>query len=167
MVGVSIRIEGDMEVGNKLAAAAARLASPRDLWARIGLALLNSTKVRFEQEQDPDGNPWPKSIRVLTQGGKTLNNSGHLTGSLAFEANDDGVAVGTNAIYAAVHQFGATITAKSSTGLMFRIGDRWIRKQSVDIPRRAFLGLSDDDEVQILDIAGAFVTEPLGGADAR
>ena len=167
MTGVAIRLEGASEATRKLGAAAARLEHPRALWEDVGRSLVLSTQQRFEQEQDPQGNPWPASIRVLTQGGKTLTDSAAMRNSITFEASDSGVAVGTNAIQAAVHQFGAVIKAKSADGLKFKIGDRWITKQSVEIPRRAFLGLSDDDETELLAIAADFVLEPVGGADAR
>lgn len=167
MTGISIRIEGDRELVAKLSAAAARLEHPRGMWEEIGFRQVLATQLRFEAERDPDGNRWPASIRVLTEGGKTLTDSGALRNSIKHEASDTGVAVGTNAIQAAVHQFGATIRAKSDAGLSFRIGENWITKDSVEIPRRAFLGLSVDDEQEVIEIAGDFVLASLGEAHAR
>ncbi len=167
MSGVSIRIEGGEATGQRLASAAAQLESPRALWDEIGRAMVVSTQQRFETETEPDGTPWPASIRVLTQGGKTLTDTAAMRNSITHEASNDSVAWGTNAIHAAVHQFGATIRAKTSAGLRFRIGERWITKDSVQIPRRAFIGLSGDDEIEIVDIAQEFMAMALGGADAR
>ena len=31
----------------------------------IGAAMVASTQLRFEDERDPDGNPWPPSIRAF------------------------------------------------------------------------------------------------------
>lgn len=167
MTGVSIRINGAKDVGARLAKAAARLEHPRSLWEEIGRSQVLATQMRFEMERDPEGNPWPPSIRVLVEGGKTLTDSARFKNSVTHEASDAGVAIGTNAIQAAVHQFGATIRAKSDAGLTFKIGGHWINKASVEIPRRSFLGLSAEDEANVMEIAGAYVTEPLGGADAR
>ncbi|MPN64483.1 hypothetical protein SDC9_212258 [bioreactor metagenome] len=78
--------------------------------------------------------------------------------SIKSKADASGLAVGTNKIYAKTHQFGEdgrkiTIKAKSSRGLIFKIGDRWIRKSQVTvqvkIPARPFLGLSEEDLIEI------------------
>ena len=166
MAGVSIRIEGSEEVGRRLAATAARLEHPRALWEQIGNAGQVQTQLRFEREQDPDGKIWPRSIRSLLTGGKTLSNSGDLKNKISYEASDTGVAIGSNAIYAAIHQFGGRIEAKTPAGLMFRIAGQWVRKHFVDIPRRAFLGISPDDAEAFIEKADEYVADPLGGAGA-
>lgn len=81
------------------------------------------------------------------------------------------VEVGSNVLYARVHQFGATIRAKSGEYLRFRIGDRWARKQQVTIQPRPFLGLSDDDSTELVKIEDdllkrAWEGERFTGADA-
>lgn len=129
---------------------------PAGLYDEIGMALVAATQNRFEKEIDPDGNPWPVSLRAAYSGGKTLTDTARLRGSITHEATDSGVAVGTNLIYAAIHQMGGRITAKTKRGLRFRaLGNGgWVNKQSVDIPRRAFLGLDAEDEKEIADIVG-------------
>lgn len=162
MTGVSIRIDGAAEVGRQLAATAARLAQPRALWEEIGRIGVLQTQERFEFERDPQGLAWPASIRVLVEGGKTLSDSGRMKASVTYEATGAGVAIGTNAIQAAVHQFGGRITAKTERGLIFKVAGNWARKMFVDMPRRAFLGLSPDNEAELIEAAEAYVAVPLG-----
>jgi phage gpG-like protein len=49
------------------------------------------------------------------------------------------VIVGTNVVYAAIHEFGGTITPKNAKWLVFKIGDQWVMTDSVDIPARPYL----------------------------
>jgi phage gpG-like protein len=62
------------------------------------------------------------------------------------------VVVGTNAPYAGVHQRGATIRAKPGKRLAFRIGRATIFARSVTIPARPFLGVSQEDREEIVEI---------------
>lgn len=167
MTGLRLELTGASAAIAALDAAAARLDRPGPMFDEIGRMLTISTQNRFETGIDPDGVAWPYSIRALTTGGKTMVDSTQLVGSITWEASDAGVAVGTNVIYAAVHQLGDTIFAKTDAGLRFRIGETWITKASVTLPQRAFLGIDDDDEAGIVAIAGDFILEPLGGADER
>ncbi len=163
MSGASIRIEGSDEANAALAATAARLDNPRDLYDDIGLLLIASTQKRFETETDPQGSPWPVSLRVQMEGGKTLQDKGHLVNSIVREVHDSGVAVGTNVIYAAIHQHGGVIKAKTAKGLRFRpLGSNAdIIRKSVTMPRRAFLGLDQDDEQGIKQLTELWISEPL------
>lgn len=160
--GVEIRVEGKEVVAQRLKAVAGKLAAPADLYGEIGDALVVSTQQRFEAGRTPDGAPWPQSIRALLTGGRTLRDSGRLANSLTREADGSGVAVGTNVIYAAVHQFGATIRAKRAKSLAFKIGGKTIFKRSVRIPARPFLGLDRDDEKEIDQIASGYLAKGLG-----
>lgn len=136
------------------------------LMAGIGLYLEGATIDRFDQEQAPDGKTWSKSIRAREEGGKTLSDSGQLRGSITSEASGSQVSVGTNKIYAGVHQFGATISAKSAPFLMFNLpGGLGLRKvKEVEIPARPYLGLSGEDEAEILAMAEDYASAAIGGA---
>jgi len=103
----------------------------------IGATLLADAQGNFRSQSDPDGNPWAPTIR----GGNILRDTGRLRNSLTYEVQGDRVTVGTNVLYAPVHQFGATITAKRAPFLVFQVGGRWVRKKSVTIPARPFLGI--------------------------
>ncbi len=151
--GVGIRIDGKDAALAALGRLVARADRPRGMFERIGASLVTSTQRRFEQGEGPDGSPWPPSIRALVEGGKTLIDSARLMSSITHRASDAGVEVGTNVLYAAVQQFGATITAKSAKALRFKVAGRWATKQQVTIPPRPFIGLDQDDEREIVAIA--------------
>jgi len=128
----------------------------------IGMGLEASVRERFaETSTAPDATRWDPSI-ADAEGRKTLVDSGNLADSITHAATRDSVVVGTNVLYAAIHQLGGTIEGKTSRGLRFQIGERWANVASVTIPARPFMGLSDDDESMIL----AEATDWLEGAFA-
>lgn len=161
MAGVRMELEGAEAALAALGEAAARLEQPKGLYDEIGRLLTVSTQHRFETEKDVDGTPWPKSIRVLTEGGKTMTDTSALAGSITWEASDTGVAVGTNVIYAAIHQLGGTIEAKTPGGLRFAVGGGFAVVQSVTMPKRSFLGLDADDEAEIEAAAQDYILAPF------
>jgi len=130
----------------------------------IGTGLVASMTRRFVSQTGPDGAPWAalnpgyaagkKNTRILTE-------SGRLRGSLTFNAGKDSVNAGTNVIYAAIHNFGGTISAKGGGRLAFFIGGRMVRPTSVTIPARPFAGISAEDEVMISDTVTGFVKRHL------
>lgn len=131
----------------------------------IAEALRTNTVERFENEQAPDGASWKKSIRAGREGGLTLTMSGGLKGSINTRASEAGAEVGTNLVYAATHQFGAsgrTIRAKNKPYLAFQVNGRYIRKKqvTVNIPARPFLGISEKDREDIREM----LEEALGEA---
>lgn len=167
MTGVTITLEGFERTIKVLDDAVTQGGNTLELFDAIGAYLVTSTQQRFEREEDPDGTPWPASIRALAEGGKTLTDTARLFQSFTHEASPTGVEVGTNLTYAGVHQFGAVIKAKTDQGLQFRIGDRFVTKESVTIPKRSFLGLDDADETEIAAIVGDWLLPADGGDDAR
>ena len=60
--------------------------------------------------------------------------SGNLRRSITHEAKADFAKVGTNVVYAPVHEFGATIIPKTAKFLRFKVGGRWVRTKKVIIP---------------------------------
>lgn len=131
----------------------------------IAQQLRTSTRLRFRQQKDPEGKAWKPSRRVLESGGVTLTQSARLRNSIRSRADSSSAEVGTNVIYAGRHQFGdkrpITIKAKTSKGLRFKIGGRWITKKQVkvQIPARPFLGISLDDQDEIKAYLEAKVQE--------
>lgn len=121
----------------------------------IAEGLRTSTDENFENESSPQGAAWARTIR----GGKILTKSGTLRNSIHARSSDAGAEVGTNTIYAATHQFGAsrTIRAKNKPFLVFpgQSGGLVRAKQvSIKIPARPFLGISDKDAEEIKSIIG-------------
>lgn len=131
------------------------------LMDEIGAGLVTSTQLRFERGEAPDGSAWTHSIRAREQGGQTLIDSGHLRDSITHAAGPSQVEVGTNVLYAALHQLGGAIKAKAKPRLTFKIGDRFISKAQVTIPARPFIGLSAGDADMVEERAAAFVEEAL------
>lgn len=137
----------------------------------IGEVLIASTKERFVSGTAPDGTPWapktPATIAAYRRRGDTVSTrpligpTGRLGREITATSSSRSVEVGSNLIQSAVMQFGA---AKGAFGRTSRgafgtseVGDPipW-----GNIPARPFLGVSDQDERNILDI----VEEHLQGA---
>lgn len=129
----------------------------------IGEELRTQTLDRFNAQVDPDGQAWKKSIRVNSSGGQTLSDNGDLKNSIKYKASDEGVALGTNKIYAAIHQYGGPIRVKNAKCLKFNIGGRWSSKKEVEIPQRAYLGVSDENLLDINEIIEEHIKEHVEG----
>lgn len=131
----------------------------------IGMEGEESTRLRFETNLAPDGTPWKPSLRAQVKGGKTLVENRYLQDSIHYEL-DGSTAVewGSNLVYAAIHQTGGTITAKNGKGLSFTLatGEHAL-VQSVHIPKREYLGLSEENKGVILEIVGEGMVRALRG----
>ena len=125
---------------------------------RIAQTLTASAKERFVDETDPEGNKWKKGVK---NGGQTLTLSGLLRRSITNTSDDKTAVIGTNRIYAGIHQFGGVITAKKSKYLRFKINGREVFAKSVVIPARPFLGVSETDKDAVKDELNTLLTEAL------
>lgn len=136
----------------------------------IGSVLINGARERISDTNvGPDGVAWPKSFRVESgQGGKTLHDSGTLLASIVSLAGPREVAVGSNLIYAGVHQTGATIRPKVAGALFFTLPDGTeVVAGEVTIPARPYLGISESEAEDIREVVGLYFGQLLsGGADA-
>jgi phage virion morphogenesis protein len=128
-----------MESLNGLSDKLADLTAPM---TAIGEYLLLSTDEHFEKEVDPAGVPWKpdspytidfkkKNNRIL----KILQSTGRLRNSIAYAADATSVTLGTNVPYAPDHQLGLDGKTK-----------------------REFLGVSEADELVILEIIQDYLT---------
>ena len=104
--------------------------------AAIADLMRSETVLNFETERGPDGTPWLPSQRAREDGGLTLTDTGHLRQSITAASDAGSAIIGTNLIYAAVHQFGGTIRPKAKKALRTPFGPR----ASVGIPARPFIG---------------------------
>lgn len=163
-----LRTAGHLAIERALAAIADGFEDTTELMQDIGLFLESDTLDRFDTETAPDGSAWQPSLRAKTEGGKTLSDTSQLRSSITSEAGNREVAVGTNKIYAGVHQDGATIRAKSAAGLRFQLpgGLGFRRVMQVELPRRQFLGLSPEAEVEIPLLAQDWARRQAPGAFA-
>lgn len=151
MSSVRVELTGETE---KLLERLAHLRNMDIRGAMNGIAegLRTSTIERFHEERTPEGQKWETSIRAQ-KGGKTLTETAQLKNSIRAEVSEGGLAVGTNDIRAATHQFGDTRTIRAKNGkyLTFKVNGEWRRVESVtiNIPARPFLGISEEDEQEI------------------
>lgn len=122
---ISIRTEGEPGV-KRLQAKFTKLAdgikNRRPLMNRIGVQLLNATMQSFK-EQGHEGAPWtalnPRTLARRRKGrgikrsrGRMLEDTGQLRRSFALEATNDSVRVGSNVVYAPVHEFGTGVVPR-------------------------------------------------------
>lgn len=108
-----------------------------DLAKKLGISLVQSTKLRFADSVDPQGKAWlplkqfrnrkrDKAGKRRDQNPKPLIDTGRLRSSITYSASSNYVDVGTNVVYAATHNYGRG-----------------------RIPQRQFLGISAKDETTI------------------
>lgn len=164
MAGASVQISVD---DRAVRALFARLAASADdltpAMDRIGAAVAEDVRRRFEEGQGPDRSPWPSSLRARLQGGRTLVDSGRLAASITHEPASRSVRVGTNVLNAAIHQFGGTIAAKAGGRLKFRLADgSFVSPISVNIPARPFLGIDDEERDIVIGEIEAWLAEQAG-----
>lgn len=140
----------------------------------LGELLMLSTKERFPQGVAPDGTPWaPKAAatieRYLSRGDRAdsrplFGPSGALAEEIFYDAGPDQVEIGSNRIYAAVMQFGA---AKGAFGPYAGVDKKGRRYSGTapwgNIPARPFLGLSDEDEVNLVATVEEWLARVAGG----
>lgn len=131
----------------------ANLADPRELLEGFGDALLLNIDQRFEDGEGPDGTPWQKAAR----GGQTLVDTARLRNSFDKRVSERDVAVGTNVIYASIHQTGGTIKPKRKRVLAFTVGGNPVFAKQVTIPARPFLGIGDKDVKAMRGVIADFI----------
>lgn len=151
----SVEIKNDT-VTDALNWAAAGLEDMTPAFEELGQYMVMSTKERFAKGVSPEGVKWaPKSPTTLARYGARKSNrvdvrplfgpSGALSSIIFHEAGPDQVEWGSPMIYAAVQQFGARKGqfGSMSNGASIPWGD---------IPARPFLGISPEDEGNMITI---------------
>lgn len=139
MTGETLRVDvkyNDRKIVKYLREIEKRGKDPEPALKDIGESLLISTEQRFVDQVDPSGNQW-EALDPDYQRRKKKNQDlilvleNYLKTSFTYNTTRSSLDFGTNKVQAATHQFGDD--------------DR-------NIPARPFLGLSDWDVVEILDI---------------
>lgn len=105
--GVQVRDEKVQMYFDSMIARGQNLRPPM---SRIGLLLKNSMLLNFVRGGRPTR--WKKSRRALRGGGQTLRQTGDLANSISPQPTESQVIVGSNKIYAGVHDKGKRIHAK-------------------------------------------------------
>lgn len=157
----------------------------------IGEYIVRSTRERAEREVDPDGQPWqalsPRYARYKARkrpGVSKLKFDFHMLGDRFFSQVDGGdLLVGTTAKQGAIMQFGGEIKREARESEVYfhrdregTVGNLFVqRRQSnfaqrvllpaytITMPARPWLGLSDEDEREVLDIAADHIAPPGSG----
>jgi phage virion morphogenesis protein len=143
-----------------------RAKNMKPVLLEIGEDMTESSKRRFETATAPDGSAWaPNSAVTLARYSSMFARKKPGTGetrALATTINhqlqgDDAVAIGSPMIYAGTFHYGA----KSGE---FGFGFYATREGSFplpwgDIPARPFLGASDEDKANIVDLVNSYLME--------
>jgi len=160
MPGIVFKVEFDSEdTGRRLEELVARMDEPIGFYKAVGEYLKSEAIPRnFANESAPDGTPWaklsPVTVARREAAGHTpieilRSNSGsvqNLFSSIIYQMTEDSLLVGSPMKQAAVMQFGA---AQGAFGRTKRGGPiPW-----GGIPSRPYLGLSDEDQREIINIA--------------
>jgi len=125
-----------------------------ELMEGIARLVQEQTRHRIEVEKTtPEGEAWKENWK----GSSILYESGALTHSIDYVAGEEMAEVGSGLVYARVHQEGGTIRPKSARALFFHMGNHLVQVQSVTIPARRYLGLSADNQSEIVKAAEDFV----------
>lgn len=121
---------------------------------------------RFKDGKGPDGARWRPSRRALDEGGQTLVDTGRLRDSITSASDARSAIVGTNVLYAAIHQEGGTIKAKGrASGGASALRTPFGPRGSVNMPARPFLGFAADEADEIRDVLAVYIQgQVLGGA---
>lgn len=142
---IEIRLDGLQALQQRLELLARMNLMP--LRHNIGALVESQTRRRLaEEKQAPDGKAWapwgPNWAGTRHKGHRLLENEGNLIDSIHFVVAGEDILVGSNLVYAAIHQFG---------------GD----EVGIPIPARPYLGLSDDNFAEMVDLVDSFITKVL------
>lgn len=142
----------DIQAAAKLHSIAQQLQHPRKLYGVLGETLKKIHTERFKQEVDPEGNNWqslsPKTLARKQKKGKStkiLRQDGYLSDKTAYNYNDQNVEFGSDAKYARLHQFGGKAGHEGK----------------VTIPKRPWLGVSEQDKQKLLRKATALLQRQI------
>lgn len=183
--GIRIRVTEDT-ISDGLAALGRRAADLSRAMSAIAAYMLTATQRHFETETGPDGK-WPRlkprtaARRIGRRRRGTANIlrvTNRLYSSVTPDSGPDFAAVGTNLVYAAIHQFGGTIERQArqqDVNLSLGKGRRRFVKagtrrketrrvqlgaHSITIPARPYLYLTEGDMAEILDIVAEEIARP-------
>lgn len=139
----------------------------------IAVGLVGETQSRFERGSGPDGAAWAPlnpAYAAIKRGPGILRESRMLQRSITSRVTGDRVVIGSNRVYAAVHQFGATIRPKNARALVFRLrpagkgkggNSGLVTAKSVTIPARPYLGFGKGDREVVMEVLEGVVGKAL------
>lgn len=121
------------EINDKLLELAQRVKNPKPVLRKIGHVITNYVDEKFETEGKYEGEKWEdwkpsykkKRAEKGRGKGKILSLEGELRESIDDKVTTDSVEVGTNKVYAAIHNFGGDVKKRNGG--------------SFDMPKRQFM----------------------------
>ena len=162
MAGTSISITlDDAALVRQLGQLIGALTHPEPALRAIGEELQRTTQDRFDpgQKKSPDGTPWARNSPVtIARKGRDnpLYQRGNLQNTIRYQLRGaTGVEVGTNLVYGAAQQFGMVkgYAGRTRRGAPIPWGN---------IPARPYLGLSADDETEVVRILRDYLERQTG-----
>ncbi|PAL25478.1 phage virion morphogenesis protein [Sphingopyxis sp. GW247-27LB] len=164
----TFHVDGADAIEREMAALAAAGEDLTEFNQAFGLILESNVLDRFDRESAPDGSAWKKSARAKAEGGKTLTDTARLKGSITSAGDAREIRVGTNVVYAAIHQLGFSGAQKVSTHKR-RISEAFGRRlkapvevivpgftRQMEMPARAYLGIGPEDRDDGADLFREF-----------
>jgi phage virion morphogenesis protein len=162
MVQIKISYD-DTEVRRALLALYMRSRDLKPVLRSIGEYVMESTQKRIKAGGPaPDGTPWQAlspGYLLVKKGPGLLRESGQLLDTLHWQLEGDAaVAIGSNKVYAAIHQFGGKtkahrIEARNGKALAWpgaKHPVKGVNHPGSEIPARPFLGISAKDREVLL-----------------
>ncbi|HHK5991384.1 TPA: phage virion morphogenesis protein [Neisseria subflava] len=126
---IEVRIDNISEIQNQLKRLEDGVENRYLLMRRLSETMHTAVKLNFRYAGRP------KWLGLKYRDGKPLSDSGRLKDSFSTLSDNDTALVGTNIIYAAIHNFGGQAG----------------RNRKVTIPQREFLVLTNEDEQSLMD----------------
>lgn len=150
----------DGEVRQALAAMANAAADMEPAWDDVGSLLVAQSMHQFETQSGPDGAKWtPLAASTLRRRGRSgtpaiLQDKGHLRQSVRSAASSDGVIVGSDRVYAAIHQLGGTIRRHAHSRPVY------FKQSDILAGRRRFVSRKSSDFMQYAEVGDHDVSIP-------
>ncbi len=155
MAGAFVEVSiDDRELQELLSGIMKHMADMTPVNREIGEVVYESVQRNFEEKRAPDGTPWKPLAESTKKARAKKGRSAEdililnriLMGSIHVDAYPDRAELGTDVVYAAVHQFG--------------IGERSFietRRHFAEIPARPYLGVRDEDWPEIKDAVLTYI----------
>lgn len=180
--GIQIKVD-DKDVNKRLAEAHEAADNLQPLFNKIGGALVTRTQSNFQTETSPDGTKWPSlkprtAAKRIGSGSRGYENilrvKNRLYKSIGYQADPASAAIGTNVIYAAIHNMGGEINQAERQHTIYQrynektdtLNQRFVKRgrsnfardvrikaRTIKIPAREFLGFAEGDRNEVLRIA--------------
>jgi len=144
---IEIKVD-DKEIQQLLKRLISKTENLRPLMKNIAGIMLDSVEENFEKEGRPykwQGLAKPTIKQRTKKGywpGRILQVRGELAASITSKYDENSAVVGTNKVYAAIHQLGGEAG----------------RNKNVKIPARPYLKLTEDDINQILEVTKDYLS---------